>query len=247
MENTLKCFAYKPEDEEWDDESLGKAGSVKVHSASALAADIGPDGITLFFQNEQGKIQTLVLGKDGWELGEVLPAAPRLGTALSTISTDTELLLFYLATDNVMHYQAKNYETETWEGEKTVTYILGKSLTGCTLLTHVDRSWETVKITSPVSRFKVSHDAENNKFEAHVITDGKLVRFTGTDDKVDLGTIKGRELIPFNAAQSVRRTFMSGFVIQNGRLVGAREYHARTHYHRNGSSHTTSSYRFYPI
>jgi len=118
---------------------------------------------------------------------------------------------------------------------------------GCRPLTEADYAWDTVQVSSPVSRFKVAYEPNSTKLEAHILTEGNLIRFAGTEKGVNLGTVKGGDLTPTNLAQSTRHTYMSGFVIENGRLVGVNHYHRRTHYHKNGSYHSRSSTRFWPV
>ena len=74
------------------------------------------DGPTLFFVNETGKLQTLLMDDHGWKLGTVLPGKPRVGTPLSTAPTDEGLLVFYLGQDNQLHYLIQDPALGEWQG-----------------------------------------------------------------------------------------------------------------------------------
>ncbi|KAI9741649.1 MAG: hypothetical protein M1834_000033 [Cirrosporium novae-zelandiae] len=185
--NFLKCYMYSSDEEGWEEADLGAARNTAVHPQSMLGTDVTPSGINVFFQNPTGKLQGLAMKGGSWELTEELLANPVMGTPLSIIVNDDELLLFYLNKDSTMRYQVKSHETKQWE----------------------DRIWETVKIETPVIRFKVSQDDKTKSFEAYVLTNGSLVQFVGNQNRVILGEVKNGTLVHSSTAESAIRTFLS--------------------------------------
>ncbi|KAF3313731.1 hypothetical protein TWF173_005801 [Orbilia oligospora] len=183
-ENKIIAFKYDyEEDDVWMDYTAGNVGTISVHPQSGLSAAINPDGLYLFFMNPSGGLQAAVRpGGEDWTLTNVFPAAAKIGTPLTTSVSEKGVSLFYFSVDDTLHYLYRGHESGSWE----------------------DHRIDNIVVETPVTRFRASQDQETGEFEAYVLTNERLLRFSGTGEPVDVGSVEEGVLTKTNDAQNIR-------------------------------------------
>ncbi|KAK6498028.1 hypothetical protein TWF506_004271 [Arthrobotrys conoides] len=182
-ENKIIAFKYDfEEDDVWLDYAAGNASEISVHAQSGLAAAINPDGLYLFFMNPSGGLQAAVRsGGENWKLTDVLPAEAKIGTPLTTSSSEEGVSIFYFGIDDTLHYLYRGHKSSSWEDHKI----------------------DNIVVKGPVTRFRASQDQEG-KFEAYVLTEGRLFQISESGESVDVGVVEDGILRKTSNAQNIR-------------------------------------------
>ncbi|KAF3085186.1 hypothetical protein TWF569_009366 [Orbilia oligospora] len=183
-ENKIIAFKYDyEEDDVWMDYNAGNVGTISVHPQSGLSAAINPDGLYLFFMNPSGGLQAAVRpGGEDWTLTNVFPAEAKIGTPLTASVSNEGVSLFYFSVDDTLHYLYRGHESGSWE----------------------DHRIDNIVVETPVTRFRASQDQETGMVEAYVLTNERLLRFSGTGESVDVGSVEKGILTKTNDAQNIR-------------------------------------------
>ncbi|KAJ5652312.1 hypothetical protein N7507_009738 [Penicillium longicatenatum] len=179
-DHTLRYYLFNNHKDNWEEQEFSYASHIHLASGSGLTGGLGPDGPAIFFTGENGKLQTLVMKDDIWELGDlgpyIDPMVPRPGSPLSITPVEDGILVFFIGDNDMLHYLAINPQTGTWQ----------------------DHWLDHIILKAPVSRFKVFRDLETKLFEAYFLSQGEFIRFSGEGGegcKKEVGQMNGRELI----------------------------------------------------
>lgn len=119
--NTVQCYAYNEEIEEWEQTGLGKKWNITTSPNSKLSASFGPKGsVVVSYQDTAGRLAGVMsVAEDKWEPFTHPEADPVAGTPQCLENIDDKMHLFYVRNDGSLRYLVLNYDTGKWQGESS--------------------------------------------------------------------------------------------------------------------------------
>lgn len=92
-----------------------------------MTGGLGPDGPAIFFIGaDDGKLQTIIMKRGRWELGDLggfVDPTPRVGSPLSITPVKEGIMVFFIGEDNALHYLAEDPQTGTWRGKHSIVSV----------------------------------------------------------------------------------------------------------------------------
>ncbi|KAI0011060.1 hypothetical protein F4779DRAFT_626740 [Xylariaceae sp. FL0662B] len=191
QENTVQCYAYNEEIEEWEETPLGSKWNITTSPESKLSANIGPKGeIVVSYQDEAGQLAGIMsVAEEEWRTFGPLDGSPVSGTPLCLDVIDEKIHLFYIEKYAGIGYLVHDPNTGNWQANLI----------------------QNAKFDTPVVNFSVVKDPETSSFQSYFITDGSLWSVDGDKGKICLGRVNDNgKLIPSDKAQAGWRVKWKG-------------------------------------
>ncbi|KAI1773220.1 hypothetical protein F4818DRAFT_423645 [Hypoxylon cercidicola] len=183
QENSVQCYAYDEEIEEWEETPLGSNWNITTCPQSKLSANYGPKGeVVVSYQDETGRLAGIMsVGEDEWETFGPLEGNPVSGTPQCLDVINGKLHLFYIEENAGVGCLVLDSDTSNWQAIILLT----------------------TEFDSPIENFSIAQDPETGSFQGYFLTGGSLWNADGEKEKVCLGKVQGDgKLIPSSAAQA---------------------------------------------
>ncbi|KAI4861946.1 hypothetical protein F4820DRAFT_432084 [Hypoxylon rubiginosum] len=183
QENSVQCYAYDEEMEEWEETPLGGNWNITTCPQSKLSANYGLKGeVVVSYQDETGRLAGIIsVDKDEWEAFGPLEGNPASGTPQCLDVINDKLHLFYVEKGGGISYLVLDPDTGDWQANLLM-----------------DAGFDT-----PVDNFSIAQDPETGSFHGYFLTGGSLWNANEGKEKVCLGKVQGDgKLIPSTTAQA---------------------------------------------
>lgn len=124
--NTVQCYAYNEDIEEWEQTGLGKKWNIVTSPDSKLSASFGPNGtILVSYQDPAGRLAGVMsVADDKWEAFSPPEADPLAGSPLCLENIDDKMHLFYVGKKKDLRYLIFDPATSKWSGEVTLITMI---------------------------------------------------------------------------------------------------------------------------
>ncbi|KAI1654316.1 hypothetical protein F4813DRAFT_392822 [Daldinia decipiens] len=167
QDNSVRCYAYDEDMEEWEETPLGNKWNITTSSKSKLSAIIGPEGeMVVSYQDETDRLSVIIsTGEDGWTSFGPLDGDPIVGTPQCLEIINDKLHLFYVNKGSGIGYLVFNSSTGSWKAN-----VL-----------------ENTKFSTAIDNFSVAEDLETGSLQSYFLTDGSLWSVSGDKEKTFLG------------------------------------------------------------
>lgn len=119
QENSVQCYAYDEEMEEWEETPLGGNWNITTCPQSKLSANYGLKGeVVVSYQDETGRLAGIIsVDKDEWEAFGPLEGNPASGTPQCLDVINDKLHLFYVEKGGGISYLVLDPDTGDWQGK----------------------------------------------------------------------------------------------------------------------------------
>ncbi|KAI0121864.1 hypothetical protein F4814DRAFT_445816 [Daldinia grandis] len=183
QDNSVRCYAYDEDMEEWEETPLGDKWNITTSPKSKLSAIIGPEGeMVVSYQDETDSLAVLMsTGENEWTSFGPLKGDPVVGTPQFLEVIDDKLHLFYVEKRSEIGYLVFNSRTGNWQAK-----VL-----------------ENTKFSTVIDNFSVAEDLETRSLQSYCLTGGALWNICGGKEKTLLGEVNDDgKLIPSGRAQA---------------------------------------------
>ncbi|KAF3059215.1 cytochrome c oxidase assembly protein [Daldinia childiae] len=169
QENSVRCYAYEEDMEEWEETPLGDKWNITTSPKSKLSAIMGPEGeMVVSYQDETDHLAVIMsAGENEWTSFGPLEGDPIVGTPQCLEIINNKLHLFYVEKGSGIGYLVFNSSTGSWKAS-----VL-----------------ENTKFNTVIDNFIVAEDPETSSLQSYFLTDGSLWNVSGGKEKTFLGEV----------------------------------------------------------